>query len=398
MKSIANALVLIANYCKFDGWLLNVECSLDQSKIEQLRDFVAYLTERTRLAVPNGKIIWYDSIVKTGILSWQNELNDKNKMFFDVSDGMLINYTWNENNLRNSANIVADRPKDMRRMFIGIDVFGRGQVAKFQSNLTLAKIKKHNFSIGIFAPGWTFEACREFGINIATANGSETCNTHFIERNDLFWSMLWRFLYTAGPTELPFYSTFCLGSGKRKFQDGQPATVEQQSWFNLSNQSWQPSVPSVAGLNRYFDDSFNGGSCVRIVASQKPKRLFVADFSCEKNIILSYVFKRLSNIDDIQVVVIVEDVVGRKKCRIVCGSEDCAEREAESFAGKFLKPLQGGNLQDTLSFVSERHEKVFPVFAPINGWETRLGLEMCSCRLYVGSLITSVMCLQILFH
>lgn len=135
MKSIANALVLIANYCKFEGWLLNVECSLDKRKISMLRNFVQYLTERTRLAIPNGKIIWYDSIIDTGILSWQNELNDKNKMFFDVSDGILINYTWNERNLMNSAKAVNNNPVDIQRIFIGIDVFGRGQVAKFQSNL-----------------------------------------------------------------------------------------------------------------------------------------------------------------------------------------------------------------------------------------------------------------------
>lgn len=401
MKSIANALVLIANYCKFEGWLLNVECSLDESKMVRLRDFVAYLTERTRLAVPNGKIIWYDSIVRTGALSWQNELNENNKMFFDVSDGILINYTWSEINLRNSAKIVENRAKDMQRIFIGIDVFGRGQTAKFQSNLTLAKIKKHNFSIGIFAPGWTFEACREFGINIATPNGDETCNTHFIERNDRFWSMLWQHLYTAGPTELPFYSSFCLGSGKRKFQDGQSATAEQRSWFNLSNQSWQPSVPSVAGLNRYFDDSFNGGSCMRIVARQRPKRLFVTDFSCRKNIIFSYVFKRLSNIiDDIQMWVMVENVVGRQKSTIVCGSEDCANNGQISFGMKFIKPLADGNLQDTLSFVSERHEKVFPVFAPINGWETRLGIWGILYRVVCMNVYLSrvYMCLQILFH
>lgn len=139
MKSIANALVLIANYCKFEGWLLNVECSLDKRKIPMLRDFLQYLTERTRAAIPNGKIIWYDSIVETGILSWQNELNEKNKMFFDVSDGILINYTWSELNLMNSAKIVANNPMDMKRIFIGIDVFGRGQVAKFQSNLVRIK-------------------------------------------------------------------------------------------------------------------------------------------------------------------------------------------------------------------------------------------------------------------
>lgn len=138
MKSVADALVFIAKHCCFEGWLLNVECDLTADKIPMLRDFVKYLTQQIHLHVPHGFVIWYDSIINSGHLRWQNELNASNKLFFDVCDGILINYTWTERSLDRSALIVEDQPIYMQKIFIGIDVFGRGQVAKFQTYTVIA--------------------------------------------------------------------------------------------------------------------------------------------------------------------------------------------------------------------------------------------------------------------
>lgn len=41
--------------------------------------FLRYLTDRVHQAVPGGKVLWYDSVLKSGELSWQNELNDNNQ-------------------------------------------------------------------------------------------------------------------------------------------------------------------------------------------------------------------------------------------------------------------------------------------------------------------------------
>lgn len=135
MKSIADALVLVAKKCKFEGWLLNIECDLNGNKITQLKEFAEYLTVQMHKAIPASVVFWYDSIINTGHLSWQNELNNKNKLFFDACDGILINYTWDEKNLQRTAEAVFNQPEMLKNIFIGIDVFGRGQVAKFQSNV-----------------------------------------------------------------------------------------------------------------------------------------------------------------------------------------------------------------------------------------------------------------------
>lgn len=40
----------------------------------------------------------YDSVTVDGQLRWQNELNEKNKAFFDISDGIFVNYWWRVRN------------------------------------------------------------------------------------------------------------------------------------------------------------------------------------------------------------------------------------------------------------------------------------------------------------
>lgn len=36
----------------------------------------------------------YDAVTDEGDLDWQNCLNEKNRSFFAVSDGLFTNYTW----------------------------------------------------------------------------------------------------------------------------------------------------------------------------------------------------------------------------------------------------------------------------------------------------------------
>lgn len=134
MHAIVEALVYVAKHCRFEGWLLNVECSLPATSVPMLRQFVQRLTQRIHAEVPHGTVIWYDSIVDSGELLWQNEVNGRNKQFFDACDGILVNYTWDEANLKRSAETVSGSVEEMSKIFVGIDVFGRGQVAGFDSN------------------------------------------------------------------------------------------------------------------------------------------------------------------------------------------------------------------------------------------------------------------------
>jgi len=78
-RKFADALVTIAKYYQFEGWLLNVENKINSEDINNLIYFVQYLTESIHREIQNSEIIWYDSVINSGALNWQNELNDKNK-------------------------------------------------------------------------------------------------------------------------------------------------------------------------------------------------------------------------------------------------------------------------------------------------------------------------------
>ncbi|KAJ6638043.1 Cytosolic endo-beta-N-acetylglucosaminidase [Pseudolycoriella hygida] len=370
MHSIVESLVFVAKSCQFEGWLLNVECPLSENQIPMLKGFVDYLTVRMHQDVPNGMVFWYDSIIETGDLRWQNELNDNNKSFFDLCDGILINYAWTEKHLERTVNILNEQGGNIHKVFVGIDVFGRGQLAKFDSHITLSKIKKYDFSVGIFAPGWTFEATR--GVNISEPTGNEICNSRFIERNDLFWQLLWKYLLTAGPTLLPFYTSFCLGSGKQQFRDGFVSYF--RPWLNLSDQSWQPSVPSKS-YSRFFNDSFNGGSCLSLLPTAEPTRLFAVDFACQNDIILAYSFKRSSQNDDVQLMLNLRSE-NSNYCQLFFGGEENVY--------KYLAPgqiwcrsLKYMDLKKAIIHLSTKEERMLPSITPINGWEVRYYYFRC---------------------
>jgi endo-beta-N-acetylglucosaminidase D len=39
----------------------------------------------------------YDAVTVNGDLGWQDKLNKYNKPFFDLCDGIFVNYTWKVN-------------------------------------------------------------------------------------------------------------------------------------------------------------------------------------------------------------------------------------------------------------------------------------------------------------
>lgn len=268
----------------------------------------------------DGVVFWYDSIIDGGQLQWQNEVNAKNVRFLHCSNGMLINYTWNDRSLMGTGVVCEQEQTPRQNVFFGIDIFGRGQVAKFQSKRTLARISRERFSTGIFAPGWTYETLQQYGYNIKEPYGLDDVNEAFLLRNEKFWWLLWENFATHPYHELPFYTDFCLGSGKRYYTFGQPnwknpiikdmsmsmgmsrtdvlsqslMTKHQYSehFLNLSRQSLQPSVPLHQLVKRCYDDAFHGGSCLEILHSNNTFRLFACDFQFPgKSLICAYAYK-----------------------------------------------------------------------------------------------------------
>ncbi|XP_007958023.1 cytosolic endo-beta-N-acetylglucosaminidase [Orycteropus afer afer] len=287
-QAVAEQLVRMAQFFRFDGWLINIENALSLAAVGNLPPFLRYLTSELHRVVPGGLVLWYDSVVRSGELKWQDELNEENGAFFQACDGFFTNYNWREEHLERMVAHAGGRRADV---YVGVDVFARGNVVggRFDTDKSLEVIRKHGFSAALFAPGWVYE-CLE--------------KTEFFQNEDKFWGLLGRYLPTHSICSLPFVTSFCLGLGTRRVCYGQEAAAGP--WYHLSAQELQP----LFGEHRLEGDSqgwvkthccladaWNGGSSLLIRGVMPPEvghvavRLFSLQVPVLHKVFLSLVYK-----------------------------------------------------------------------------------------------------------
>lgn len=242
VRKFADALVLIAKSYQFEGWLLNIENKIREEDMDNLIYFVKYLTESIHNEIEDSEIIWYDSVTNKGELNWQNELNDKNKEFFLYCDGIFLNYTWTESRLSSSHLFAKELGRDIKDIYVGLDVWGRGCPGGggFNSAYALNLIREQGLSVAIFAPGWTHEYF-----------GSST----FSILENLFWAQLFPYLYVHVPIfeNDIFKTSFCRGAGICYYYNGEEhfepytingeSTPEKRAFYNLRMQQLQLAIP-----------------------------------------------------------------------------------------------------------------------------------------------------------
>jgi mannosyl-glycoprotein endo-beta-N-acetylglucosaminidase len=64
----ARKLAEIAKHYGFDGYLMNFECEIDDTKV--LIDWLKVLREELHKTIPGSLVIWYDSVLHDGSLKW----------------------------------------------------------------------------------------------------------------------------------------------------------------------------------------------------------------------------------------------------------------------------------------------------------------------------------------
>ncbi|XP_055097875.1 cytosolic endo-beta-N-acetylglucosaminidase isoform X1 [Symphalangus syndactylus] len=350
-QAVADRLVQIAQFFRFDGWLINIENSLSLAAVGNTPPFLRYLTTQLHQQVPGGLVLWYDSVVQSGQLKWQDELNQQNRVFFDSCDGFFTNYNWREEHLERMLGQAGERRADV---YVGVDVFARGNVVggRFDTDKSLFTardsdnrmrgepeddgtaqpqpvsaqllphcpcssaaclscalfwpacgttgvmasnpqslelIRKHGFSVALFAPGWVYE-CLE--------------KKDFFQNQDKFWGRLERYLPTHSICSLPFVTSFCLGMGARRVCYGQEEAVGP--WYHLSAQEIQPLFGEhrLGGDGRGWvrthcclEDAWHGGSSLLVRGVIPPEvgnvavRLFSLQAPVPPKIYLSMVYK-----------------------------------------------------------------------------------------------------------
>ena len=296
----------IAKNVGFDGWLLNIENKIDKSKIPDLIKIVEDLTKAMHDSDPDSLVIWYDSVTIEGDLKWQNSLNDLNSAFFDVCDGIFLNYTWTEELLANSVLFDPIRRFDV---YVGLDVFGRGCPGGggFDSNQALTMINYAQLSCAIFAPGWTHEC----------ANAGD-----FRDRDVKFWSLLEPLLHHQGVVQAGPSLELNLGSGL----DG---NAGDKWWLDLSKQSISPSF----------------------------KNEIICDFDLKANSIIKAIFD--SPVKDQVVIVILDDKTFKPKFQVDKNTLILNLENESNCTMRFLKFDQGSGTANAEDKCSAKLLKIY---------------------------------------
>eukprot|EP01135_Chromosphaera_perkinsii_P011044 Nk52_evm3s2325 gene=Nk52_evmTU3s2325 len=330
-EHFANQLVAIAVYYGFEGWLLNFENPIRPGlHMNNLFHFVEYLTNVIHVAIPNGQVIWYDSVVSsTGQLAWQNALNEHNMEFFKRSDGIFLNYGWKPFALGRNVQQAISCGRNAADVYVGIDCFGRGchggggmncDVA-MQAIADAADGRSTDLSAALFAPGWVYENLSKDSLQL--------------ERNlKVFWNKLRPFFSCRPYDSIPFRTNFSEGVGERFFVDGN--LVGSDIWMNYSLQTFMPNITShplfevggggssskneEAGLNLLpnplkevgicYYQAVNGGSSLKLYGRYPPTpiggfkdckfkrcvlRIFKTDLRLGEPITVEYTFKSTSS-------------------------------------------------------------------------------------------------------
>ncbi|KAI0029817.1 glycosyl hydrolase family 85-domain-containing protein [Vararia minispora EC-137] len=175
----ARVLAELARDRGFDGYLLNFEWNLRADRgtgqAHSLTAWIALLHAELKAKVgPHAEVIWYDSVIFTGQVRWQDRLNTYNLPFFLPSTGFFTNYTWHQSYpaLASAYFSSIDRsllapsathitPKTLADVYTGIDVWGRGShggggLGSYRAFEHIEPSTGH--SVALFGQGWTWES------------------------------------------------------------------------------------------------------------------------------------------------------------------------------------------------------------------------------------------------
>lgn len=363
----ASRLAELAAVLGFDGWLINIENEVEKQHLDNLLEFVRLLTTYMHQMVPGSTVIWYDSVTKDGKLRWQNCLNDLNKCFFDLCDGIFTNYTWKKDDPVKSAVKAGARRCDV---YMGVDVFGRNTFGGggFQSNVALKAARDAGVSAALFAPGWVYET-----------NQGPT----FPAAQNRWWGLVAECWPSAQryPIQLPFFSNFDQGFGKEIYLLG--CKISSTPWSNISCQNLQPVLHIETQPKQGLFESivsgeypvYSGGACVKFSGSIEEQAyymtvLYEADVATNMPLTVSYTVRHQTD-SSLSVLLKVCDQKGAQYILLVDSEEEsneeiCSHQTSRIFilcpsTAYEVQGSQGWSLREYSVEVTGRLEGIFAI-------------------------------------
>ncbi|WP_158285127.1 endo-beta-N-acetylglucosaminidase [Arenibacter aquaticus] len=287
----ADKLIEIALYYGFDGWLFNQETSTSLAVATAMRSFMAYLQDNKPAEM---EIHWYDAMIETGPVIWQNQLNSLNDAYLQdlenqnrTSDAIFTNYNWNSAYVQNSSNYTTVLGRSKFDVYMGADLWpDRNAQPVFDDVTWIDQIFNNGnlsdplTSIALFATNFTYAKYNNYRDDPNDVENFYDTERRFFSGDDRDIDMAdgsgkWKGLGNYIPaksviTNLPFKTSFNTGHG-RLFAVNGVETV--RDWHDMGKQdilpTWQFSLTGNSPLIPSFDFSqaFDGGSSLNIAGS-----------------------------------------------------------------------------------------------------------------------------------
>jgi endo-beta-N-acetylglucosaminidase D len=295
--------VMIAamQHYNFDGWFINQETDTNAETALLMREFMEDLT--TEVEALGKEVMWYDSMLLSGNVSWQNRLNTNNSVFVQddadgnsgngfeerVSSSIFINFFWAGSAGPNASRVRAGQiGRSEFDVFTGVDLWpGRNQ-SRFQTggNTWMGALQQSVTtpitSLGLFVPNMVFNNAEYSTFN----ENPDDYENFYSEERHMFagadrnprledasgFKGYANWLPAASTiTEMPFETNFNTGHGLGKWEEG--VQVSTDAWHNMNDQdilpNWQFAFSEDDMLQGSwdFDTAYNGGSSLRIEGS-----------------------------------------------------------------------------------------------------------------------------------
>lgn len=270
---VADKLIEVAEYYGFDGWFINQETSGGDAVLAtDIRDLIRYIHENSDLHIQ-----WYDSMIESGAIAWQNQLNVLNDAFVQedggrVSDSMFLNFFWNSMRLNNSRTNAKALGRSPFEIYAGIDVQANGYNTPVRWTSLFPEDSEHVVSLGFFGTNWTYtessspddfyERANRFwvGANRDPAD-TETASP---------WKGIAHYIPAYSPIEtLPFCTHFNTGQGSLYAVDGEISRVGD--WNNRGLQdvlpTWRWRIDTTGNAlfpELVWDDAYEGGTSLKV--------------------------------------------------------------------------------------------------------------------------------------
>ena len=279
---VADKLIEMMDYYGFDGWFFNQEsygCSAEIAA--RLNEMMRYMHEKR----PDIVISWYDSMVETGGVSYQDAVNDSNKFWMTPNekgywgvDEFFMNYNWYEYDVTQTINTMKSIGRSQYDAFAGFNMQSNVYGDQLRDHLLVDEDGVAKLSLALYYSGQTQTVAKdavdfhrtELGYYVGAAGDPRDTSIDVANPSVTTWPGMSRLFADKSPiTSAPFVTDFNTGHGKYWFVDG--VKVRDAEWSYQSNQDVLPTYTWIIDSNGEqklegsydFEDAYNGGSSIK---------------------------------------------------------------------------------------------------------------------------------------